>query len=313
MSANRTIELSVIICSRDRRDCLLETIDSLETQAWADDAIGAWELLVIDNDSTDGTGEAVAERIRAFPVDLRLVREAQWGLSHARNRGLGEARGRVVVFIDDDVTCLPGWLAAHGEAFAGTGVVGTGGPIRPLMPEGTPTWFLDVLPDEIGGPTSRYEFGEDPGEIVLGGAIPLPFGANMGVQRELALEVGGFRTDLGWGKRMIPSEEFDFFRRIQARGGLILYVPEAPLLHRIEARRTTLEYYLKWQKGYGRSTVIMDPPSGLIGYLGAISRSGRNVLTWRKRANTAGDKREEMNAVRERERSKGRLLQLLHL
>ena len=169
------------------------------------------------------------------------------------------------------------------------------------------------MPDEIGGPTSRYEFGEHLAEIVPAGPIPLPFGANMGVVRERALEVGGFRSDLGWGKRMIPSEEFDFFLRIQACGGRILYVPEAALRHRIEASRTTLDYYLMWQKGYGRSTVIMDPPAGVIGYLGAISRSGRGILHWRRRARGAKDKRQEMNAVRERERSKGRLLQLLRL
>lgn len=313
MSDRATVELSVIICSRNRRDCLLVTIDSLANQSWREDAAGPWELLVVDNDSTDGTQEAVSERIDGFQVDLRVIHELQWGLSHARNLGLEQARGRAVIFIDDDVTCLPGWLDAHGAAFSQTGVVGTGGPIRPLMPEGTPAWFLEVMPDEVGGPTSRYEFGEEEADIVAKGPIPLPFGANMGVVREVALEVGGFRSDLGWGKRMIPSEELDFFRRVQAHGGRILYVAEAVLRHRIEARRTTLDYYLKWQKGYGRSTVIMDPPSGVIGYLGALSRSGRGVIRWSKRARTAENKRQEMNAVRECERSKGRLLQLLRL
>jgi hypothetical protein len=92
-----------------------------------------------------------------------------------------------------------------------------------------------------------------------------------------------------------------------------VYAPDALLLHRIEARRTSREYYRSWQQGYGRSLVLMDPPAGVLGYLGAVGRSSCEVLRWRARRVRATGTRAEMRAVREVEREKGRLKQLLRL
>ena len=84
-----TSEISVVICSLNRRDSLLLTLDSLEQQVWS----GTWEVLVVDNGGTDGSFDAVCQRASALPAPLRAVREETRGLSHARNRALREARG----------------------------------------------------------------------------------------------------------------------------------------------------------------------------------------------------------------------------
>jgi glycosyltransferase involved in cell wall biosynthesis len=304
--------ISVLICTHNRRHHLLETLDSLALQEWN----GIWEVLVIDNRSQDGTTEAVRSHAEGFPVPLRVVGESQVGLSFARNRAVQAASGRVALFIDDDVTCLPGWLAAHARVFEDLRVVGTGGRILPVLPAAAPLWWNEVLPHEIGGPTSRYDFGHHTAEIVGRGPIPPPFGANMGILRQWVLDLGGFRTDLGWGRRLVPSEELEFFRRAQARTAKLLYVPDACVEHRIEQYRTTWEYYVRWQRGKGRSGVIIDPPRGPIARVSAILGCLTRILVASLRARSRRDKANrvaETAALRKLERLKGRLSELVGL
>jgi glycosyltransferase involved in cell wall biosynthesis len=309
-TSNNTCSISVVVCTRNRRQSLLETLDSLEAQRLRASPDRSWEVLVVDNGSDDGTVDAVLQRESKFPATLRVVVEPTTGLSHGRNRALREANGRAVIFIDDDVTCHEGWLAAHAAAFEDPKIVGTAGPILPSMPSETPDWFHEVLQDEIGGPTSRYYFGDEAADIVGDGGIALPFGANMGVLRHIALEVGGFRTDLGWGKKMIPSEELEFFRRVQARVGRIRYAPEASLTHHIEPRRVTMEYYRSWQQGFGRSLVVMDPPGGSLARVRSVVISSRRLLRWIVRRWQAKDTRSQILTLREAERERGRLKEL---
>ena len=298
------------ICTRDNRASLGETLQSVVTQDWT----GRWEVLVVDNAGEDGTARFVEESAARFPVTVRVEREPEPGLAHARNLALREARGRAVIFIDDDVTCDPGWLASHGEAFRQPDVSGTGGPIRPLMPTGTPAWLLQILEREVGGPTSRYDFGIEQQEIVCGGPVPTPFGANMGMLRDRARAIDGFRADLGWGRRMIPSEELEFFKRYRTLGGRLLYVPAASLVHRIELQRTTREYYLRWQEGFGRSVTLMNPPANPFAFVYRVGRQAYRVMKWSRIARGARRREGEVAeicALRTRERHRGRLLELL--
>src|SRR5206468_3234707 len=101
--------LTVAICTRNRRELLLRALASLAAQQ----ARAAWDVLVVENASDDDTRTAVAALAGDFPVPLAVASEPVRGLSHARNRALREARGRAVVFLDDDATCRAGWVAAH--------------------------------------------------------------------------------------------------------------------------------------------------------------------------------------------------------
>jgi glycosyltransferase involved in cell wall biosynthesis len=307
---DKTIEISVVICTRDRVAHLERTLATLARQ----EAPVAWETVVVDNGSRDGTAVRVAELADGFPVPLRLAAEHRYGLAHARNHGLNRARGEVVIFIDDDVNCRPGWLLKHAEVFRDSTVGGAGGKILPLLPPETPQWFHDLLPHEIGGPTSRYDFGDEPRDIGL--SMPPPFGANMAVRRHLALAVGGFRTDLGWGPQMIPSEEMEFFARVRALGVRLCYVPEAVVEHRIDPARVTRQYYLTWQRGYGRSKFVIAPVHGI----GQRLRSARQLVKeiWRLRRQAGGCRRGgdgigALIAVREQARHEGLLLATLGL
>jgi GT2 family glycosyltransferase len=302
--------ISVAICTRNRRASLLETLETLAGQHFD----RAWETLVVDNGSEDGTSDAVRSRAGRFPVPLRCSSESELGVAFARNRALREARAPVVLFVDDDVSCDAGLIVAHADALAEPDVVATGGRIVPVVPPGTPAWKAEVLLSDLGGPASRYDFGPALLEISRRGPVALPFCANVGVKRERALGVGGFRTDLGWGRRAVPSEDVDLFRRLRRQGGRLLYVPAAVVRHRIGPERTTRDYDLSWNRGYGRSQVLMNPPRGLAQHLGRVASSAHRVLLHGGRALRArrrGDPVAELWELRRRSRNEGQLLELL--
>jgi glycosyltransferase involved in cell wall biosynthesis len=292
--------LTVAICTRDRRSSLLRALASLARQKSSAD----WDVLVIDNGSADDTCEAVAALGGDFPVRLALVCEPSHGLSHARNRALREARGRAVVYIDDDVTLRAGWLEAHARALAGPDVLATGGPILPVLPDGLAAGWRAFLEAELGGPTGRYDFGREPQEIPGPRGILLPFGGNLGVVRSLALGVGGFRTDLGFGPRRIPGEETEFLRRLRRLPGRILYVPDAALDHHLDAARASPEAYLRWNRGYGRGLARVHPPRRAGERVARIGRQLLRALFWTLRGR-------DLRSRRERERSLGQVLELL--
>ncbi|MEW6747495.1 MAG: glycosyltransferase [Planctomycetota bacterium] len=306
----RPLDLTVVICTVDRCPSLVATLASLRTQS----TTSSWEVLVVDNGSCDGTRAAIHATARDFPVPLRFAEEPHRGLSHARNRALLEARGDAVLFLDDDVVCLPGLLAAHLEGLGRSGVIGTGGRIRPVLPAVVPEWFREHLPHEIGGPTARYDFGDDVLEVGAHTARPPPFGANMTVRRDQALEGGGFRTDLGWGERFVPGEESELYSRLARNGGRLLYLPQAIVEHHIPSHKVSRQYFVRWYRGHGRSTVIMRPPRTLFERLERIAGEARKSTVWQLRASLTRGRGPDgcyAFALRKAAKAQGKLLQLL--
>ena len=307
-----TVDLTVAICTRDRPESLRQTLCTLATQRWA----GSWDILVVDNAGQASGRQRVCAMPSDLPVDLHTTVEARWGLAFARNRALAEARGDAIVFIDDDVNCLPGWLAAHGEALRDPSVIGVGGRILPILPRSTPDGLRALYSRENGGPVSRYDFGEEPREITLDGPVQPPFGANMAVRRRPALSLGGFRTELGWGERMLPGEETDLFRRMLAAEGRVLYAPAATVEHRIEPTRVTYGYYARWWRGEGRASVVLNPPEGPLQRMAMVGQSCWGVAKDTRRLGRARRRRDamrEIGALRRRSHGEGRLLELLGL
>src|SRR5713226_9622239 len=125
-ASDSTPLISVVICTRNRAQLLERALASVADQEFARTD---YEILVVDNGSTDRTQEVVKQ----FP-DARYLYEGEAGLCIARNAGWREAKGRYVAFFDDDATALPGWLAAIRDGFASASpLVGiVGGPVRPI-------------------------------------------------------------------------------------------------------------------------------------------------------------------------------------
>ncbi|MEE8467394.1 MAG: glycosyltransferase, partial [Planctomycetota bacterium] len=101
-------ELTVLICTYQRRETLVRCLDSFCAQT---SPHGSFELVVVNDGSTDGTAEYLDER--EFDVPVQIVHRENGGLSAARNSGLEVARGRIVLLVNDDTIATPGLVAAH--------------------------------------------------------------------------------------------------------------------------------------------------------------------------------------------------------
>ena len=102
-------DVSIVIPTFNRASSLRLTLDALDGQV-APDSL-AWELLVVDNNSRDGTRSAVQDFIGRARIRVRYLFVAQQGVSHARNAGLANSQAEIVGFTDDDVDPARDWVS----------------------------------------------------------------------------------------------------------------------------------------------------------------------------------------------------------
>ena len=238
---------TVVVCTRDRRASVLETLRSLAVQDTRH-----FRLLVVDNGSSDGTAEAVVAAAAADGLSVEVLVEPNAGLSAARNCALARASGPWVAFLDDDVTAAPGLVAAYTAAFQDPSVIAAGGRIVPALPEDVDPFVARHSQRPYGGPCAAYDLGDSPRSV--GDGLPPPFGGNMAVRLAELQALSGFRTDLGWGPSGIPGEETELFQRLLERGGKVVYVPGARVEHRVQREKLTREYFLDWYYRQGRAS-----------------------------------------------------------
>lgn len=229
-------DLSVVICTLNRKDLLLDAIRSVT------DDIGTQkvEVIVVDNGSTDGSVVAVEEMAR---VDGRvtLVREPRLGLSQARNTGSSVASGKVVAFLDDDAVVAPGWTGALLDVFAATpDIAAVGGRSTLAWPHNRrPGW----LPERYESYYSGVDYGP---ERILLEPPRIPYGVNMALDRSWLDRLGGFDTRLGRkGHSLISCEEQDLFLRLRAAGGQVWYEPGAAVYHRVDPSRARRSWVIR--------------------------------------------------------------------
>jgi glucosyl-dolichyl phosphate glucuronosyltransferase len=236
------IEATVLICTFNRAELLAETLDTLAaTQA----GTLRWDVIVVDNNSNDGTREVVLSRAAGFPVNLRYVFEPRQGKSHALNAGMAATDAAIVVFTDDDVRVTEGWLAAACRPLLEDQEIDyTGGPVRPIWEQPCPSWIDQTRPD-LWGTLAILDYGETP--FVFEERRRVPLGANMAVRRALIERIGGFDPELGRrGTSLLGQEQAEFFCRSRAIGACGRYVPEMMLYHHVPARRLTRSYFRRW-------------------------------------------------------------------
>ncbi len=228
--------VSVVLATRNRERSLRLLLQRLERLSPPLD----WELVVADNGSTDATGEALSSAGR---LPLRTVREPVAGKSRALNKALGAARGDLVVFTDDDVEPLPGWLEELvAAALRHPDVDCFGGRIR--IAEGRmPAWVRESrnLQEILA---SEHDYGE------LERPYPpnrFPIGPNMAVRRRAVERVSEpWPVDLGPGSPLPVGDEKAFWLRLGEGGGKPrIYVPSSVVLHHPEALDIGLSAALK--------------------------------------------------------------------
>lgn len=241
-----TTHLTVAICTWNRAALLERALRCLANLAIPPDV--SWEVVVVDNGSTDRTSEVVAAMAGALP--LRSVVEPESGLSHARNAAVRAARGHYILWTDDDVFVDQGWLAAYAGAFARHPEAAVfGGPIEPAFEGSPPSWLAPALP-ALGNAYALLDLGPRP--------IPfsyetLPFGANYAITAEVQRR-HPYDPELGRSRdRLLAGEETAVVRAVLAEGHGGWWVPEARVQHFIPAERQSLRYLRDYYRGNAHS------------------------------------------------------------
>ena len=239
---------SVIICTFNRCELLRESVLAIQNQNLP---TGDFEIIVVDNNSTDGT-RAVSELLAACsPVPIRYVLEAQQGLSFARNRGIIESSGEITIFVDDDIDADTDWLKGLVAAFDDPSVSCAGGPVIPRWPFNKPQWLTEEW--EWCFSINEYNYPEvrETGEMK---APFYPLGANIAFRKSIFEKVGTFATNLGRiGKSLLSGDETDICARIEAYGARLKFAEHAVIHHKISPDRVSKTWLLHRAYWEGRS------------------------------------------------------------
>ncbi len=243
---NEDLKISVIICSYNREEYITDAMDSLYRQTLSKQL---YEVMVVDNNSTDNTKQVCLNYIQLHPgYNIYYLEEKQQGASFARNTGAAFAKAPLLAFMDDDAIAdtyfldrIVSFYEAHPD------VSGLGGRIIPKYIPAEPTWMSHYVSSLVG----NFHYSDEV-EMFKPGKYPLE--SNMIVTKEDFDEVGGFNTLLPGvkGTLRIGGEGKDFFMKLQALGKKNYYDPSIRVQHVVEVRKLTPEYMYRVASGIGR-------------------------------------------------------------
>ncbi|MDR5708488.1 MAG: glycosyltransferase [Armatimonadota bacterium] len=248
---------SVVIPTYNRAETLKLTLQSVLAQR----TDVPHEVIVVDNNSTDGTREVVAAFARGATVDVRYILEPAQGSSAARNAGVAAARGEVIAFLDDDVIAAPGWLAALADAYAELPDAWCiGGRVTLRLPDLLPPW-LAPLDGLVASYLSQQDLG---GGLVRIGYPKGLISANLSVRREALEQVGGFSGRLGrFGGQLLSGEDIELCQRIQRAGGAVYYCGAASVAHLVSQSRLSKAFLRRRAYWQGRTEAAFSQRRGM--------------------------------------------------
>ena len=240
--------VSVIVCTRNRSQ-LLE--DACQVMLKMEAPGTSWELLIVDNDSTDDTLDLARGIESEHPERVRTMVEKEVGLSATRNAGIRAAHGQILAFLDDDAFPARDWLAGIAATLDSPRILCAGGPVEPLFQGELPEWlderFLPYLTVWDQGP-----------EVLPLTYNEYPRGANIAYRREAFERFGLFSPHLGRkGRALTSCEEIEHCLRIERGGGRIVFTPEARIRHWVDASRITGDWMVRRFAAQGRSEAII--------------------------------------------------------
>ncbi|QWV92461.1 glycosyltransferase [Geomonas oryzisoli] len=250
--------VSVVICTYNRSELLEAALRSVISQ---DFPLDRFEVVVVDNNSTDDTRERVAAISSGAAVKTSYVFVEKQGLSYARNAGIEASSGEIVVFTDDDIEADRYWLSNLVDAFTQPEVCCAGGPLKPLWLHPRPEWLVDeLLPAIAISDFPAAELGEFK-------SPSYPWGANIAFRKRVFQSIGMFPTDLGRvGTRLLSNEEIFLCRRIVRNGLRIAFAEKAVIYHKVPPSRLTKNYFLHRYSNQGASDAILDTVSDDVPY-----------------------------------------------
>ncbi|HSD47058.1 MAG TPA: glycosyltransferase [Pyrinomonadaceae bacterium] len=279
-SAPQSPDVSVVVATYNRCDVVRGAVESLMNQ---DRRGTSYEVIVVDNNSTDATRRTLEELCDKYD-NLFYHFEPQQGVSYARNRGIAAARAPILAFTDDDIKPASDWVASINEAFKKFPEADCiGGKVLPQTVTEFPGW----LTSKHWTPLALLNMGDEPIVLdVLNG--PGLVAANMAVRAAVFKDVGLFQPELQRVKTFIGSlEDHEFELRLGAANKRLMYLPELIVYAQVLDERLSKAYHRRWYRGHGHFYALMrnekfesskarlfDVPSHL------YRRTCSNVVDW---------------------------------
>jgi glycosyltransferase involved in cell wall biosynthesis len=224
---NSQVAISLIICSRNRCSQLARCLDSVQLIAFD----LSWELIIVDNGSTDETARLVNTFLKTARVPTTYVFEPRRGLGNAHNAGVRISRAEILAFTDDDCYPASDFLTKIWAAFQNPTVGYISGRVTLHDPTDFP-FTINGWPSQFGIPKDRYL----PGGLVQG--------ANMAFRRRALLDIGGFDPLFGPGAAF-NAEDVDAASRANSMGWSGQYHPEVIVSHHHRRKESDVPYMRK--------------------------------------------------------------------
>jgi glycosyltransferase involved in cell wall biosynthesis len=271
--------ISVILCTYNRDRYIYNVLRSIVN---GDLPRSEYEIVLVDNNSSDNTKGECQRFVADFPdVVLRYCFEEKQGLSHARNCGITNAHGDLLVYVDDDAIVNKEYLSSYADFFKrNSDAVAAGGPILPQY-DGCeePQWMSHYTRQLI---TGKLYLGEHEREFPHDA---FPGGGNAAYRKSVFEKVGLFNVDLGRkGNSLIGAEEKDLFDKMTTQGMKFYYLPTAILYHLIPSKKLTQDYFDRLTYSIGISERYRTLQIGKKKYLVRLSKEavkwGATLVLW---------------------------------
>jgi glycosyltransferase involved in cell wall biosynthesis len=263
-----SLGVSVVICCHNSRQRLPQTLAHLAAQQVRESV--QWEVIVVDNASTDETSQiALTSWPAAVPAPLRVVDEPQLGLSHARYRGYLEAKYEIISFIDDDNWVCPEWVQLVSEIMSQYPELGAcGGLIEAKCEVTPPEWFEQFKSCYAVGAQ-----GQEAGDITCTrGEL---WGAGLSIRKSAWQQLlsNGFQTLLSdrQGTALTSGGDSELCMALRLAGWRLWYEPRLRLYHYLPAYRLKWGYLRRLYQGFGVASVGYGP------YYYALQQSPENL------------------------------------
>jgi cellulose synthase/poly-beta-1,6-N-acetylglucosamine synthase-like glycosyltransferase len=244
--------ITIILCTHNGETRLGATLSRLRSQHLAGTS---WEVLLVDNASTDSTRKVALSCWGEGPVPLRITREAKLGLQCARERGLKEAKYDFIGFVDDDNWVAPDWVRVAYETLESDASLGALGSIcEPVFEESEPEWFGRFHSSYAILTESDLQQFDRPPEYLCGAGLCLR------KQAWTQLLRGGFRSLITdrVGRRLSGGGDNELTQAIRLAGWKVRVEPRLRLQHFMPGPRLRWEYLRRLQRGYAQSQVLLD-------------------------------------------------------
>lgn len=250
-------EISVVICTRNRCRLLQKTLESICQQTLSKEI---FEVVVVDNNSEDDTAE-ILKQFESLP--LRYCCEKEIGISFARNRGIQEAKGKYLAFLDDDAEADADWLEAIYQTFLQVDPAPDciGGRVFLRFEEQEPHWMSESLYPFL----AKVDYGETPSWLSKEQAA---YTVNMAFLLSSLKDVKGFDSNLGYKhthnqpQNLFSAEDLWLQRQMHAQGKKIYYQPRALVFHFVSKSRLQKKWFRQKLYDSGRESCYLERLQG---------------------------------------------------